>query len=71
MSNWTGMGPNTPAPKLDPTCQCICHTQPGVMHVVACCASPAEQADFDLTMRIRGAAGDIAKAQIAAREDGE
>lgn len=33
--------------------------------------TPAEQADFALTMRIRGAAGDIAKAQIAAREDGE
>lgn len=27
-------------PKLDPNCQCICHTQPGVMHVAACCRVP-------------------------------
>ena len=33
--------------------------------------TPAEQSHFDLTMRIRGAAGGIAKKQIAAREDGE
>jgi hypothetical protein len=31
----------TPAPKLDPNCPCVCHTQPGVMHVVACCQAPA------------------------------
>lgn len=24
-------------PRLDPTCTCICHTQPGVMHVAPCC----------------------------------
>lgn len=36
----TGMGPLTPAPKLNPHCQCICHTHPGVMHVAACCTAP-------------------------------
>ena len=41
MSMWTGMGPDKPAPKMDPNCQCICHTQPGVMHVVSCCSPPA------------------------------
>lgn len=24
-------------PRLDPTCACICHTQPGVMHFAPCC----------------------------------
>lgn len=42
-SMWTGMGPNSPAPRLDPNCQCICHTQPGVMHVAACCSTPASE----------------------------
>lgn len=41
MSAWTGMGPDKPAPRLDPQCQCICHTQPGVMHFAACCREPA------------------------------
>lgn len=27
-------------PKLNPDCQCICHHQPGVMHIVACCHAP-------------------------------
>ena len=27
-------------PKLDPNCQCICHTQPGVLHLAACCGPP-------------------------------
>ena len=40
MSMWTGMGPDQPSPKLDPNCQCVCHTQPGVLHVAACCATP-------------------------------
>lgn len=40
--DWTGKGPDTPAPRLDPNCQCICHTQPGVMHVAACCQAPAQ-----------------------------
>lgn len=48
----TGMGPLTPAPKLDPHCQCICHTQPGVMHVAACCTAPdlIPRADADLAV---------------------
>lgn len=41
----TGMGPNKPAPKLDPNCQCICHTQPGVMHVAACCSERTAMTD--------------------------
>jgi len=49
-SMWTGMGPNSPAPRLDPNCQCICHTQPGVMHVAACCSTPAPGADFKAEM---------------------
>lgn len=24
-------------PRLDPTCTCICHTQPGVVHFAPCC----------------------------------
>lgn len=24
-------------PRLDPACTCICHSQPGVMHVAPCC----------------------------------
>jgi len=37
---WTGMGLG-PAPKADPACQCVCHTQPGVQHIAACCTAPA------------------------------
>lgn len=40
MNNCTGMGFNQPTPKRDPNCTCICHTQPGVMHVADCCRSP-------------------------------
>lgn len=47
MSDWTGMGPNAPAPKLDSNCQCICHSQPGVMHVAACCSAPPMTAARD------------------------
>ena len=47
MDNWTGMGPNEPAPKLDPNCQCICHSQPGVMHFAACCSAPPMTAARD------------------------
>lgn len=48
----TGMGPLTPAPKLNPHCQCICHTQPGVMHVAACCTAPdlIPRADAELAV---------------------
>ena len=55
MSDWTGMGPNAPAPKLDPNCQCICHSQPGVMHVAACCSAPPMTAARDdlAALRIR------------------
>lgn len=27
-------------PRLDPNCKCVCHTQPGVVHVAACCQAP-------------------------------
>lgn len=40
MTTTTGMGPDHPAPRLDPNCRCICHVQAGVMHLVACCHPP-------------------------------
>ena len=43
--NWTET--DKPAPKLDPNCQCICHSQPGVMHVAACCSAPPMTAARD------------------------
>jgi hypothetical protein len=30
----------TTPPRLDPNCQCICHRQPGFLHVTACCSAP-------------------------------
>lgn len=35
-------------PRLDPNCQCVCHTQPGVVHIAACCRAPED----DLTKRL-------------------
>lgn len=40
-AGWTGMGGGI-APKLDPDCGCVCHRQPGVMHVAPCCQSQPE-----------------------------
>lgn len=31
-----------PTPKADPNCTCICHTEPGVMHMMACCHAPRD-----------------------------
>lgn len=45
---WTGIG-HGPYSKADPNCQCICHQQPGVMHVAACChpPTPPDSAELD------------------------
>ena len=59
MSDWTGMGPNAPAPKLDPNCQCICHTQPGVMHFAACCREPAMTDDTPPVLYISADTSDL------------
>ena len=55
MTDATGMGPNSPAPRLDPNCQCICHTQPGVMHVAACCSAPSLASSPEVAALIREA----------------
>lgn len=40
-AKWTGMGGGI-APKFDPNCECVCHSQPGVMHVAPCCQPQPE-----------------------------
>lgn len=59
MSAWTGMGPDKPAPRLDPQCQCICHTQPGVMHFAACCREPAMTDDTPPVLYISADTSDL------------
>ncbi len=40
-AGWSGMGGSI-APKFDPNCECVCHSQPGVMHVAPCCQPQPE-----------------------------
>ena len=40
-AGWCGMGGSI-APKFDPNCECVCHSQPGVMHVAPCCQPQPE-----------------------------
>lgn len=48
-------------PRLDPACTCICHTQPGVMHVAPCCRE-ADPKDAEIA-RLRMA---LAESEAAA-----
>ena len=34
-------------PRLDPTCACICHSQPGIAHIAPCCRAPASDNMMD------------------------
>jgi hypothetical protein len=44
-------------PKLNPNCQCICHYQSGMMHVVACCHAPvADLAQASVAAALESAA---------------
>lgn len=49
-------------PRLDPTCTCICHTQPGVMHVAPCCRE-ADPRDAEIA-RLRMALAEVRKETV-------
>ena len=44
-------------PRLDPTCTCVCHTQPGVVHFAPCCreTDPKDAEIARLTARAENA----------------
>jgi len=39
-------------PRLDPTCTCVCHSQPGVMHFAPCCRE-ADPRDAEIADRLQ------------------